>query len=292
MANNIEMEKMIKKSFDHKVRQGNLTNPQFELIYHKYKDRALNAEASFLSKARINVQYAFYKSNKKAVFAAILCLVMLSLTMYGPSRVFAEQIIKKIYVVYEDDGAYKLKMEFTETNNSQTQTPLRVSDVPDLSDTEISERLGYKVVIPSELPGGYLLVSKTILQDGENEADLKEFVTAKYSKQNVDISKEAEFISLKITDLEWPLQGTVYTVDGTEYYYKEAGVAEYQTSYDEQGNMIVDQEKKPDGIDLVHTLAWKSDNVTYAIGDVGGRDLTREQLVEIAKPIVDGLIGK
>ncbi len=291
MADNTNIKSIIKSSFNYKVSQGNLSKPPFELVYDKYIRRDLKAEASFLNKARINIPYSYYNGNKKAVIATILCVIMICLTLYEPSRVFADRLIKKIYVVYQGNGYFKLKQIEVEEESSP-QTTVRVPNVTDLNDSELSKRLGYKVVIPSGLPGDYSLIKKSILKAGDNEKELKEFVSVMYSKQNVDISKEPEFISLKITDLKWPICGTLFTVGGIDYYYKESGVAEYHTSTDAQGNLVVDQEKKPKGIDLVHRLAWRINNVTYAFGDVGGRDLTKEQLVEIAKPLVDILVSE
>lgn len=291
MADNIDINKIVKNSFDNKVSQGNLSKPPFEAIYDKYKNRDLKTEASFLNKARINIPYMYFNSNKKAILVMSLCFMMLFVTLYEPTRAFAGQLLKKIYVVYESNGDFKLK-QIEIADEPQSQIPIKVPDVTSFNDTEISERLGYKVVIPSELPGDYLLVSKTISQAGDNDKELKDFVKAWYAKQNVDGSKEDEFICLNVTDLKWPLYGTQFIVNGIEYYYKESGVAEYQTSYDEQGNMIFDQEKKPKGIDLVHRLSWRIDKVTYSIGDVSGRDLSKEQLLEIAKPLVDKLKSK
>ncbi len=291
MADNIDIKKIIKNSLEHKVSQADLSKPPFELVYDKYKNRDLKTGASFLNKARINIPYLYFNSNKKAILVMSLCFMMLFVTLYEPTRAFAGQLLKKIYVVYESNGEFKLK-QIEVADEPQPQMPIEVPNVTSFNDSEISKKLGFKVVIPPELPDNYSLVSKSILQAGDTEKELKDFVSVFYSKQNDDISKEAEFISLKVTDLKWPLYGTKFTVNGIEYYYKESGVAEYQTSYDEQGNMIVNQEKKPEGIDLVHRLSWRIDNVTYSIGDVGGRDLTKEQLLEIAKPLVDKLISK
>lgn len=291
MADNIDTKKIIKNSLDHKVSQANLSKPPFELIYDNYKKKDFKTETSFLNKVRINIPYLYYNSSKKAILAMFLCFILLFVTLYEPTRVFAGQLLKKIYVVYEGNGYYKVK-QIEIADESNQQMPVKVPNVTSFNDSELSERLGYKVVIPPELPGDYLLVSKSIRQAGDNDKEIKEFVAVGYQKQNVDDSKEDEFICLSVTDLKWPLYGTQFIVNGIEYYYKESGVAEYQTSYDEQGNMIVNQEKKPEGIDLVHRLSWRIDKVTYSIGDVGGRDLTKEQLLEIAKPLVDQLMSK
>ncbi|MCX7922839.1 MAG: DUF4367 domain-containing protein [Clostridia bacterium] len=216
-----------------------------------------------------------------ALLSAVLVLT-LTLTFFQPARAFAQEVISEIssmvYVVVKgDSGKYEPiqmpaeKVTFGSASGEQTL----------LSDDELEKLVGFEIKVPSALAGGYTL-DRTLLYE-KDDTD-KKFVSKHYSNSSsasviLDISTDDKLFN-SVMDFGDNIK-KLSLVDKFLYYY-ECPLPVYP-----EVNGKTDFTQKPLEIKVPHSLTWEHNGVYYNLSDVGIVSLSMDELLEVAKSILN-----
>jgi len=302
MSNNQDFEDMIRAELK---QIGNSINPSQELY--------LGIIGSLSKKKRANkiaFKNKFINMGTKRAIAAMLCffiaLAGISFSTSGDFRAFAAETFDKIKTIFILDGANQV----VEKEINKVPLNTSIDRTTELSDSELSKKVGYKVFFPDALGKNLTLrvkaesihfsnihydtareLQKDMLEAIDNEDMFRSF--KKYNpKRGISAAYSiytGGYITINITpdteDLEkgMGLSGArKIDMKGMKGYWIETSRPVYPT-IGMNGFIQGDMTKKPTKIETSYQLAWFSNGLYFTLNIYPDQDFSMEEAVSTAE---------
>lgn len=223
----------------------------------------------------------------------------------------AVNTIKTIFVLEKLEGKYEI---VEKSSTDEILTPI-LSRGSQLSDAELTAKMGFTIRFPETLYGEYRYinkaeavgVSKPVNADVRKQiewdmikatydADVFNNLTDYEPYRNVFatyMSKKGNILFISIESSEVPLkdEATSITVEtkvgGVNAAWVEEAYPNYKSIY-ENGIGKSDLYTKPEGISKIHYLTWTVNGVRYQLSTNTEWELTMEESVKIAESFMKG----
>lgn len=260
----------------------------------------------------------FVNMGTKKVAAAILCLTLalggISFSTSGNFRAFAAETLDKIKTIFVLDNSSKV----VEKDAKQYPLVFITTKSTELSDAELSKKVGFKVVFPDSLGNNFKLAEKSesihidnidyiegqsIQKDAYDAIDnidkfqsLEKYnpargVNAAYRKtsgENIIVC-----IDNHIDSEEFEKQGAstnikvkIVDINGIKTYWLDIPMPVYPT-VTKDGVTQSDITQKPTSIKTGHQLDWFSKGLHFSINLLANQDYSMQEIENAAKVIID-----
>lgn len=262
---------------------------------------------------RLRMSNSFMKKCIAASICGVLMLSGVSFTFSAEVRAATMDVINKIitvFVVEKDNGKYTL---VEKTRVDEEFLPI-ISNGTELSDEDLTKKVGFRVKFP------LLLQKKYVLHDKGNAVGVTKKISAdEMLKIEDDLFKAVNDDSIFDSLIDYNpyrsvfgtytdnagnsvhismMPSTVLTTKLNDNALKEIKVGEtngawFEVAYPDYPLIIennigkADMSKKPTGIVTRKSLAWEANGIKYQLSTVG-YDLTMEQAVEFAEAFMAG----
>lgn len=254
----------------------------------------------------------------KKVAAAILCFTIaigvISFSTSGNLRAFAAETLDKIKTIFVLDSSSKV----VERDATKYPFPFITSKGTELSDAELSKKVGFKVAIPDNLGDNYKLLGKSesiqinnidyieaqrIQKDACDAIDnidkfhsLEKYnpargVNAMYKKADdmsifVLIDANTASGDFEKQAAYWNAKIKIVDIKGIKAYWLDVPFPVYPI-VTKDGVTQSDMTQKPTSIETSHQLDWFSNNLHFSIGILPNQDYSMQEIENCAKVIID-----
>ncbi len=237
-----------------------------------------------LKESIANFMFPLSLNRFRKILAAVCCVILLSVSVLAVSkdaRVFAmDSINKAITLVYGvvgyDNGEYIVKQVPLEESISRWS----FSDNVFYSDEYIEKDVGFPIIFPEALPGGY-----NSPQWGRNifaledEKGNRDYVVSTIYPSETNTASGIVLEIAKSRDNQFfrkVYNAKSYKIGDKEVVWCESPYPQYP------GN---DLRQKPVNIDIIHFLLWENNGACYRLWRTNN-DLTVDEALELAESII------
>jgi hypothetical protein len=247
----------------------------------------------------------------KKLIAALLCFTVVlggsSLFASSNVRALAAETLQKIKTIFILDSNNKI----VEKDVKQVPLTSTIGKSTELSDEELSKKVGYKVVFPGTI-GGYKLMDKseniTInnidYEEGQNiETDVHEAIDNKdkflslrkynpirsvssiYEKTDgirISININPATIAENLEKMIDSMNSKIVEINGVKTYWFDIPLPNYPM-INKNGITGADMTQKPTKVETAHQLAWISNGLYFSICIEANQNCSIEEAENIAK---------
>lgn len=307
MENNNNFEDRIKAQLKNKAEE---VAPSHELYSRIMTDIMKKKRGNFiLFRDKIS------NMSKKSIAAAVLCITLLSAGItYSSSssvRAFAAETASKIKTIFVVDGSSK-EYKVLEEPAQKPILAMSYGETTNLSDAELSKKIGFQVSFPKELPHEFSLKGKSEFvalgkidyETGQKlENQIKMAINDEVIFNSLSayrpyrgayafyISNKREvsiFVSPIQKEVESQLNSGKYSVldiNGAKGYWVDIPVPNYPI-VSKDGTSYTDMTQKPTEINLTHSLIWLSDGTFHQFVFQKDNELSQNEAIELAKTLI------
>jgi hypothetical protein len=247
-----------------------------------------------------------------SISGIFICMLILFITS-GEIRTFAYETVKNIKSIFVLDK-YNDEYKLVQKSTSEEVLMPTFTQISNLTDEELTNKLGFKVVFPRSLKDGYeyygraetVGINKKVseevseklqakLQKAINDEnifkDLKEYlpfrsVFAMYKDNNENIVYLSMVASeIKVRGVDDEAADKVELNKGDAYWAQE--VEPNYTSTNEAGVFKADLHIKPEKITKKHFLTWQYRGVNYYLNTYKAEEIKLEDAVKIANSFME-----
>jgi hypothetical protein len=308
MENNQNFEERIKAELKLAGNNVKPSNELYSVIMEDIKNKKKGSIGMFRNK--------FAHMGAKKFAAALVCLVVvlggISYSASPDFRAFAAETAEKIKTIFILDTSNNV----VEKDINQVPLQTIVSKLTTISDAELSDKVGFKVVFPDTLKSDFRLIAKSetlslnkidydVAQGIQNDAleaidNMDKFKSLeKYdpvrgvSALYVNTSGRDIFVNIvpDTVDYEKRVTASDYNIktldiNGTKVYWNEPPVPVYPT-VEKDGQKQPDWTQKPIKIETAHQLIWFSDDLFFCINIGVNQDYSAQEIENAARAFIE-----
>lgn len=308
MENNQDFEERIRLELK---QVGNSLKPSNELYSDIMADMKDKKRGS-IGMLRNKFAYMGAKRFATALICLVLALGGISYSLSGEFRAFAAETVDKIKTIFILDTSHNV----VEKDMKQVPIQTIVSKQTTISDAELSNKVGFKVVFPDTLHSAFRMIAKSetlclnkidydIAQGIQNDAleaidnmdkfkSLEKYdpvrgVSALYVNAAgggivVNIVPDTIGYEKRVTASDSNTK--IQDISGTKVYWQDLPVPVYPT-VEKDGQKQADWTQKPIKIETAHQLVWFSDDLFFSIIIGVNQDYSAQEMESAAGALIE-----
>ncbi len=306
MDNKTNFDKYIKYSLELRAEEADLS----EELLHGLMRRVKNYEGDRKAMTRFGIKDIIIKKCVIAVMCGLLVIGGVTFTFSEDVRAATMNVLDKIKTVFVMD-ILNGEQKVVEMPANECYVWPMVGSLTELSDEELTQKMGFNVAFPDKLLETYRLVNKTdcVAFNSSVSYEVSEQLTLDFFKAVEDeeamsrlsqynLSREVlgdyEYIynsfSIHIQKYSVPLptasdvsELTKTKVGDVDAIWIKNVITIYRSATDENGITKSDMTSKPVSIGDSYSLRWISDGIEYGIISYSPSQLTMEETIRIAE---------